>query len=272
MPLTKTQSEVAKLLAQNRSEESHLAGGSAAHFSPRSFRYSEDLDYFHDTIEALTLAFEQDQKTLVANNFKIEVDLHTPGYIRALVHSPQGACKVEWSRDSSWRFMPTQKHPDLGYVLHPTDLVVNKLLALAGRDEARDYLDVIYNHQTILPLGAQCWAACGKDPGFSPHSLLDLLRRKGKFRKEDFEKLHLSDPKEVDLQKTKQSWLEALDLAEKFISHAPADEVGCLYYSEADQAFVSPSDQLLKSTAIQRKAAGIVPHYGRPGGILPSLS
>jgi hypothetical protein len=27
--------------------------------------------------------------------------------------------------------------------LHPIDLAVNKLLALAGRDEARDFLDIL---------------------------------------------------------------------------------------------------------------------------------
>jgi hypothetical protein len=47
--------------------------------------------------------------------------------------------------------------------LHPIDLAVNKVLALAGRDEPRDLLDTLYQHREVLCLGALCWAACGKD-------------------------------------------------------------------------------------------------------------
>ena len=40
-----------------------------------------------------------------------------------------------------------------GYMLHPIDLAVNKLLALVGRDEPRDFLDTLYVHHTVLALG-----------------------------------------------------------------------------------------------------------------------
>ncbi len=63
--------------------------------------------------------------------------------------------------------MPTVRHPLAGYALHPVDLAVNKLLALAGRDEARDFLDVLDLDRRTLALGALCWAAAGKDPGSS---------------------------------------------------------------------------------------------------------
>ena len=63
--------------------------------------------------------------------------------------------------------------------MNPIDLAINKLLALVGRDEPRDYLD-IHEAMRVLPLGALCWAAAGKDPGFTPSMLLDLLRRRGK--------------------------------------------------------------------------------------------
>ena len=46
MPLTPIQKKIACLLSQNRSPESHLAGGAALHFEPNSMRYSKDLDYF----------------------------------------------------------------------------------------------------------------------------------------------------------------------------------------------------------------------------------
>ena len=56
MPLTAFQAAIAELLAVNRSSDSYLAGGAALHIEPNSKRYSNDLDYFHDSEERVALA------------------------------------------------------------------------------------------------------------------------------------------------------------------------------------------------------------------------
>ena len=94
---------------------------------------------------------------------------------------------------------------------------LDPVLALVGRDEPRDYLD-IHEAMRVLPLGALCWAAAGKDPGFTPAMLLDLLRRRGKYRPEDFARLHLVEP--VDLTELKSRWFAALEDAEKLVNRA----------------------------------------------------
>jgi len=144
-----------------------------------------------------------------------------------------------------------------GYQLHPIDIAINKLLALVGRDEPRDLLDTVYVDQHLVPLGAMCWAAAGKDPGYTPSSLLELLRRRGRVRPEDLKRLHLVEP--VDLPSLKARWLDALEQADDFIRTRPAAEVGCLYYSRSQQCFVQPG----------RSDADVVTHFGRPGGVLP---
>jgi hypothetical protein len=154
--------------------------------------------------------------------------------------------------------MPTVRDDRVGFTLHPVDLAVNKVLALAGRDEPRDVLDTLHLHRSVLALGALCWAACGKDPGFTPLSLLDLLRRRGRVREEDLARLDLAEP--VDLQTLKRSWLGALDSVEPFVASRPRGEIGCLYYSATQQAFIDP-----------REASDAVPHFGRPGGVLPRV-
>jgi len=171
------------------------------------------------------------------------------------------ATKVHWAQDASWRFMPVVAHNALGYVLHPIDLATNKVLALAGRDEARDFLDLMLACEALLPLGALLWAAVGKDPGFSPRSLLEMIRRRGKYQPDDFEKLHLSEP--IDLQSLKTKWIEALDQAEAFIDHRPSQEMGCLYFDVQLQAFVAPQSGPLPTTTVL--------HFGRPGGLLPAV-
>jgi hypothetical protein len=44
VPLTPYQSEVARLLAAQRTPDSYLAGGAALHIEPNSLRFSNDLD------------------------------------------------------------------------------------------------------------------------------------------------------------------------------------------------------------------------------------
>lgn len=258
MPLTDYQSALARLLSGNRTFDSYLAGGAAVLIEPNTTRYSHDLDYFHDSEVRVAEAFAADRKLLERNGYTVEVDLNQPGFVRAIVRQGGDATRVEWARDSAWRFMPTVRDERVGFLLHPVDLAVNKVLALAGRDEPRDVLDAVHLHRHVLPLGALCWAACGKDPGFTPLSILDLLRRRGRVRPEDLERLDLAVP--IDLQALKREWLEALDAAEAYVATLPPDEIGCLYYSAAQRAFVDP-----------REVTGAVPHFGRPGGVLPRI-
>lgn len=256
LPLTEFQAEVALRLSDQRTEDSHLAGGAALHLEPNSVRFSNDLDYFHDSEVRVASAFAQDRQALEAHGYTIEIEMNQPGYIRAVVSRAKERTKIEWAHDSAWRFMPVVKDPRVGFRLHPIDLAVNKVLALAGRDEPRDFLDIMHIDETILPLGALCWAAAGKDPGFTPRSLLELLRRRGRYRPEDFARLRTTKP--VDLPSLKTRWLAMLERAEEFVTQRPPEELGCLYWSTVLGCFVEPSPG---------EPAAL--HYGRPGGVLP---
>ena len=183
MPLTDYQAILARLLSENRTFDSYLAGGAAILIEPNTMRYSRDLDYFHDSEARVAAAYSSDRGLLENAGYAVNVDLNQPGFVRAIVRKDGQATKIEWARDSDWRFMPTLRDDRVGYVLHPVDLATNKVLALAGRDEPRDVLDALHLHRHVLVLGALCWAACGKDPGFTPLSLLELLRRRGRVRK-----------------------------------------------------------------------------------------
>lgn len=230
------------------------------HFEPNSIRYSNDLDFFRDSEIRVASAFEADEKLLIEAGIEIVLELRQPGYIRAILRQKAEATKVEWAHDSAWRFMPTELHEDRGFCLHPMDLAINKTLALAGRDEARDFLDVMHAHKNLLALPGLVWAACGKDPGFSPYSLLELLQRKGRYQAADFKRLRLNI--EIDLQDLKREWLQALDQTRTVISYLPAADVGCLYYSKNDDGFKVPE---------QGSVGGYLPHFATIGGVLPRI-
>ena len=51
MPLTDFQKKVMTVIAANRSERSHIAGGLILHGNNKSARYSHDFDIFHDEAE-----------------------------------------------------------------------------------------------------------------------------------------------------------------------------------------------------------------------------
>lgn len=264
VPLTEFQLELLALLAPNRAPASYLAGGAALHFAPHSTRRSDDLDFFHDSEARVGAAFAADSSTLAAAGFQVTVELSQPGFVRATVSRGAHTTKVDWAHDSAWRFMPLVVDPIGGLLLHPIDIAVSKVLALAGRDEPRDFVDILFIHERILPLGAVVWAAVGKDPGFTPLSLLELLKRRGRYRPEDFARLELTEP--FDLVRAKTTWLAALADAETFVRGRPADELGCLYYSVKRPGFVMPPPDVDAATA------GLAVHYGSPGGVVPRVS
>lgn len=257
MPLTPYQVEVARLLSAQRTPDSYLAGGAALHLQPNTLRFSNDLDYFNDSPTRVASAFDADRFALSAAGYEVTVLLERPGFVRTIVSHGDQSTKVEWVYDTAFRFLPVLEDPLVGYVLHPIDLAINKVLALVGRDEPRDYLDTIDAHGRILGLGGIIWGACGKDPGFTPLMLLDLLRRKGRYRPEDFSRLALREP--PDLQQAKRAWLDALESASAFVTARPVEEIGCLYYSTSERRF---SGEL-------PLAPDAMPHFGRPGGLLP---
>jgi hypothetical protein len=59
-------------------------------------------------------------------------------------------------------------------------------MALTG---FRDWIDMITCHERIQPLGYLAWAACGKDPGFSPLTIVEQAGRSGRYTTAELEGL-----------------------------------------------------------------------------------
>jgi len=264
VPLTDFQQEVLVLLSGNRTPEAYLAGGAALHFEPNSKRFSNDLDFFHDSEARVKETFDADKALLNKQSYSVDLISLFPGFIRASISKGSEQTKIEWVHDTAWRFLPVVKDSRVGYRLHPIDLAINKLLALVGRNEPRDFLDIVEVSKSTLALGGILWAAAGKDPGYSPGSLLELLQRRGAYRSEDFKYLDLLEP--PDLVAIKKQWQADLGEASNFISSRPAKESGCLYFSSSKNGFVVP-DSSLPAEELE----GVELHFGRPGGVLPLL-
>lgn len=216
MPLTPLQKDILAILSANRSEESHFAGGVVLNAAEGSARFSHDFDIFHELAEEVARASNRDVDSLRRAGFVVE----TPSrygewekdatFRKARVGRGQESVEIDWAADSAFRFFPIERDPLLGWRLHLFDVATNKALALSARTETRDYVDIVELHRTY-PLPAICWAACGKDPGFSPLSLIKMMKRFAKVSPTELDKIkaHALDP-----VKLKMAWIEMSDEAE----------------------------------------------------------
>ena len=66
MPLTEFQRALLATLATAPTDDRYLAGGAAMHFAPNSARYSDELDFFHDSAARVAAAFAADRRRLLA--------------------------------------------------------------------------------------------------------------------------------------------------------------------------------------------------------------
>jgi hypothetical protein len=227
MPLTEYQRRILALLAKNRDPNSYVAGGAVVNRLPDSPRFSEDIDIFHDAAEAVREAFHKDHETLTIAGFKIAAIINEDSFVRAIVSDGSDSVKLDWARDSAFRFFKVQADPEMGFVLHPVDIATNKVLALAGRFEARDFVDLNYLHHEGMTLGLIVWAACGKDPGLTPALILDQCRR---FSRLSSEALCASvGAFALDFVALRADWFNALEEAEEIIRSLPPEELGTLY-------------------------------------------
>jgi len=128
------------------------------------------------------------------------------------------------------------RHADLGLVLHQFDLATNKVLALVGRLEPRDWIDVIECDQRLQPLGYLAWAACAKDPGFSPKSILEQAARGGRYSADEIQALDFEGeaPEAASLSRR---WHAMLTTARQVVDALPADEVGRCVLGETNDLF-----------------------------------
>lgn len=266
MALSEFQRRVCRLLAEHRidSGESYVAGGVALNELIGARRRSNDVDIFHDSNEALEASWEDDRARLGTAGFDVVPLRERPGMVEALVVQASDRTILQWSRDSAFRFFPLVHHPDLGLTLHPFDLATNKVLALVGRLEVRDWVDVIECDARVQGLGYLAWAACGKDPGFSPAAILEQAGRTTRYSAEEISALAF-DGAPPDPAGLSRGWHRALSTAREIVSLLPGGESGrCVLGADGDLCR-SGVDEL--PGALQRGEVRF--HRGRLRGALP---
>ena len=268
MALTKFQKEICHLIAENRKSqsESYIAGGSALNEIMQAPRLSHDIDLFHDTQEALLKTWEADRILLLENNYKINIIRDHPAFIEAMVSKNKEHVLLQWVRDSAYRFFPLIEHDDLGLTLHPYDLATNKVLAMVGRLEVRDWIDIIECHTNIQEFGYLLWGACGKDPGFGPEMILQQAKRSAKYTDIEISEL-LFEKKRPTAKELSSLWHSMTNEAEQIISTLPQEETGKCITTSTGNLFRGNINELKDAL----ESNNIIFHAGSIRGTYPTL-
>lgn len=227
MALTAFQRTICQLLAGNRlrSGESYVAGGAALNELLRAPRQSRDIDLFHDTQEALAASWSADRESLESEGYELTIVRERPTFVEAEVRREGDTVIVQWAHDSAYRFFPLVQHEELGLTLHPFDLATSKVLALVGRVEPRDFIDTLTCGREVQPLGYLAWAACAKDPGFSPAAILELAARSARYSAVELAGLDF-EGEAPDAAGLSREWQAALAAAREIVELLPAEEAG----------------------------------------------
>jgi hypothetical protein len=239
VPLRKIQSEILRLLASHRDSESYVAGSTP--LNRDTFRYSGDIDIFHDREERVRVAAEQDSALLQAESFALRWNRREPSFYVVFAERDGESTKLEWVADSDFRFFPTIPDHEFGFMLHPVDIATNKIAAAYGRREPRDIVDLLAIHERVIPLGAAIWASVGKTLGFTPEGVIQEIRRNARYTKEDFDRVASEEP--VDPAATMIRFRELLNDAEGFVARMPTDKAGLLFL-EGSHAVQPDPDRL----------------------------
>jgi hypothetical protein len=255
VPLSKFQMEILSVIAEQRSPESYVAGATPLNLG--AARFSSDVDLFHDREEQVAAAAERDREALRAAGYEINWLRREPAIQTAEITKGSDSTRLEWVADSDYRFFPAMKDEIFGFVLHPIDLALNKVMAAAGRREVRDIVDLATINEKILPLGALIWAAVEKSPGFTPEGLIAEIRRNLHHPKGEWNRLASTKP--IQPEQVLAQLKIALDQAEEFVRRMPTEKMGLLFLR--DGRVVQPDPARL---------AEYVTHAGHRGGHWPS--
>jgi hypothetical protein len=266
MAITPLQREICRLIARNRIDggEAYVAGGVALNTVVPGPRLSHDIDLFHDTEAALAATWAAD-RGLLGEAYAVEVLLDRPTFVRAVLRNASESVLVEWVCDSAYRFFPLIEHPDFGLVLHPFDLATNKLLALLGRVEVRDWVDVIHCNDQVQPLGYLAWAACGKDPGYGPAMILAHAARV-RHSTAEVESLAFDGPA-PDAAELSRRWKSAVEEGVALIDVLPPEKAGTCVLDASGRLCTLDAEGLRETST-----SGLVFHPGSIRGAMPTVT
>ena len=206
--LSGLQRQVAEIIAGLEEAEGFaLAGGAALIARGEVQRQTRDLDFFGLSGSAVDRLLPVAERALREAGLTVSRVQENPGFARLAVERADERTELDLAADA--RLFPAEPGSPAP-TLSGEELAVDKVLAVFGRAEARDFADLM----AVEPrygLERLCRLAAEKDRGFRPRVFAEMLGRFDRLRREEFE---LSDTRYEQLTREVVRWREqTLELA-----------------------------------------------------------
>ena len=170
--LTDLQRRILRILAElGESDDFALAGGAAIIISGIADRPTNDLDFFTEHPKTVEALLDAAQTALEDAGLEVTRLAEASTFARLRVGGPDEVTFVDLASDA--RMLPVRS-TDTGFMLAEAELAADKVLALSGRGESRDFID-FRGLLTRFDIGQLCQLAGDKDPGFAPEQLVAAL-------------------------------------------------------------------------------------------------
>jgi len=211
--LSPLQEQVAAIIAGlEEAEDFVLAGGAALIVRGDVQRQTRDLDFFGLTADAVDQLLPAVDRALREAGLTVHHVQEAPGFARLVVESADDRTELDLAADA--RLFPAEPGR-LAPMLSGEELAVDKMLAVFGRAEARDFIDLMAI-ESRYGFDRLCRLAAEKDRGFTPAVLAEML---GQFRRLGREEFELDDARFEQLSRDVERWRgRAIEL-----SHPPPD-------------------------------------------------
>jgi len=208
--LTPLQERIAVLVAASfEGSDFALAGGAALISQGLVDRKTGDLDFFGSSEQVLAERLPAIISALEQDGMTVEVRRSTAQFARIVIRGMDSETEVDFGLDG--RLFPIEQGP-LSPVLASRELAVDKVLAVFGRAEARDFVDLFALEQ-FFKLEDLFALAKEKDRGFDAKVFAEMTRRMTVLDASEFE---MAESDFLSLIEAVERWREfALALAKE---------------------------------------------------------
>lgn len=177
MQLTPLQKKTLKIFSRvNRDVSFYFTGGTALAICYLHHRESDDLDFFTGEPTCIDPTARDFEKMLRAAGLNVQVERRQATFVRLLIEQE---LKVDLALDTPYRLKPPVQSNIEGIKMSVDDLAdiaANKMLALFGRAEPRDFVDVYFLSKEYFDFMEMVRMASKKDTGFDLYWLAAAMQ------------------------------------------------------------------------------------------------
>lgn len=207
--LTLLQKEILKNFCSiDETRNFYLTGGTALAEFYLQHRLSEDIDVFTSEEELILYVVDRFIKKLKETGFDVDISRRFKTFCEIFVNKEEQTNKIHIACDSQFKF-EQPKETELGIKVDGLiDIATNKLLALFGRADPKDFIDIYFLvKEKELLLQELIEKAKKKDPGLDEY-FLSIAFEQVKKIPDEIEKLPVTMLKPANMTELKKFFID----------------------------------------------------------------